>query len=424
MLRRFAMSVWFLLPGLCLLAQPAPPLRELTWENFDPWHQFIKPQPGECRFWQVHWQTDVHNARLQAAKEGKPLLILSGHRGSPLGNCRWSVSAARDPAVWNEEFTRLVKERCIAVTVPDAGTVRKRQDAVGTFFRNANVGSTALTSNFCMDVVTASGKHLGRIAFNTPGVALGMLKKALQTFDSLPEADKRGPADLLQDNQRVDDGLPKAPAGTLILRVYLRQLGRNSDGTIRYTQPSDYTEKTPERNRKLCREPFDDTMWVLAEEGKALIANATAQGQQLPVPESLQLRLFRYHLNPRVGFTEGPCFAKATTKDGRLTVSVEYTDSEEIRLRVEGQAKLQLGDDLTYEPVILGKLVYSRSQAAFTRFDLVALGKVTGHIQHGGGGYRPGAQPLGIAFELVAKPRPTDRLPPGGAGDAAYLKPK
>jgi hypothetical protein len=412
------------MPGVWLLAQPASTLRELKWDNFEQWHQFIKPQSGECRFWQVDWQTNVHAARKQAAQEGKPLLILSGHRGSPLGNCRWSVSAARDAAVWNDEFTRLVRDRCIAVTVPDAGTIRKRQDAVGAFFRHANLGSTALTSNFCMDVVTASGKPLGRIAFNTPGVALGMLKKALQAFDSLPEADKRGPADLLQESQHVDDGLPKPPAGTLILRIYLRQLGRNADGTFRYTESSDYTEKTPERNRKLCRQPFDDTMWILPEEWKALIPLAAAPGQQLAVPESLQLRLFRYHLNPRVGFTEGPCFAKATTQDGRLLATVEHVDDQELRLRFEGQAKLRLGDDLSYEPVILGKLAYSPSKGTFTRFDWVALGNVSGHIQHGGGGFRPGAQPLGIAFELAAKPRPTDRLPPGGAGDAAYLLPK
>lgn len=422
--RLVATSTLVLFAAVSLLAQPATSLRNLTFENFELLHQFIKAQPGECRFWAVDWETDVAKARVRAATEGKPLLILSGHRGSPLGNCRWSVAAARDPNVWSEEFTQLVQQKCVAVTLVNAGSARKRNDAVGAFLRGANVGSTALTSNFCMDIVTAGGKHLGKVPFNTPGVALGSLRKALDAFAALPEEEKRPPTIKPEETATLDPTLPKPPEGTLILRMSLRQLGRNPDGTLRYTVPEDYTEKTPPRSRAVCRQPFDDLMWVTREEWKALVPAAPQVGMTVPVPESLKLRLFRYHLNPRVGFTEGPCFAKAKSEDGRLSARVEKYENGEIHLRLEGAAKLRLGDDLAFEPTILGKLVYVQAQGKFTRFDLVALGDVTGHIQHGGGGFRPGSQPLGIAFELPKQHRPTDWLPPGGAGGPEYLQPK
>ncbi len=423
------MRVWwqYCLAGWSMvLLGAAPPqrIKDLSFTNFDQLHRFIKAQEGECRFWAVDWQTDVAKARSQASKEGKPLVVLSGHRGSPLGNCRWSVAAARDPGVWTEEFTRLVQTRCVAVTVPDAGQTRKRQDTVGEFFRQANLGSTALTSNFCMDVVTVQGKHLGRIPFNTPGVALNSLQEAMRKFAALTEEQKRSLEEKPSATQGEETALPQPPAQCLILRMSLRQLGRHADGTLRYTEPADYTGMTPARNRELCRQPFDDLMWVTREEWKALVPEAPTVGSKVAVPDSLKLRLFRYHLNPRVGFTEGPCFAKATTQDGPLSMTVAKLEGGEIHLRLEGSAKLRIGEGLSYEPVILGKLVYSSRKGAFTRFDLVALGDVTGHIQHGGGGFRPGAQPLGIAFELVEHPKPTDLLPPGGAGDVAYVNPK
>jgi hypothetical protein len=105
------LTVWVITGthGICEDKRVSP--AELSWQTFDQLHRFIKPQPGECRFWEVEWELDVAAARARAAKEAKPLPVLSGHRGSPLGNCRWSVAAARDPEVWSETFTRLIRER-------------------------------------------------------------------------------------------------------------------------------------------------------------------------------------------------------------------------------------------------------------------------------------------------------------------------
>lgn len=44
----------------------------------------IRPQPGEDLFDSIPWQISLHDARLKAAKEGKPILLweMDGH---PLG---------------------------------------------------------------------------------------------------------------------------------------------------------------------------------------------------------------------------------------------------------------------------------------------------------------------------------------------------
>jgi hypothetical protein len=63
------------------LASAAEPIRP---EQFDKLHALIKPQPGEDKWTQIPWQTDLWQARKLAAEQGKPILLweMDGH---PLG---------------------------------------------------------------------------------------------------------------------------------------------------------------------------------------------------------------------------------------------------------------------------------------------------------------------------------------------------
>ena len=63
------------------LASAVEPLRP---EQFDRLHALIKPAPGEDRWAQIAWQTDLWEARKLAAAQGKPILLweMDGH---PLG---------------------------------------------------------------------------------------------------------------------------------------------------------------------------------------------------------------------------------------------------------------------------------------------------------------------------------------------------
>lgn len=58
---------------------PAPDERD-----FDRLFAAIKPQPGESPWREIEWLTDVHDARVKAAAEGKPLLIFTAADGSSL----------------------------------------------------------------------------------------------------------------------------------------------------------------------------------------------------------------------------------------------------------------------------------------------------------------------------------------------------
>ena len=75
-------------------------------------------------------------------------------------------------------------------------------------------------------------------------------------------------------------------------------------------------------------------------------------------------------------------------------------------------------------PSLLGYIAFDPAKNVVTRFDMVALGNVSGRpLNENNMGERPGSNPLGVAFELVVNPTPADLLFPRGARDnsAAYL---
>ena len=55
--------------------------------QFQALRQLIRPQPGESRWRDVEWLTSLHEARMRAAAEGKPILLWSGGGAPPVGGC-------------------------------------------------------------------------------------------------------------------------------------------------------------------------------------------------------------------------------------------------------------------------------------------------------------------------------------------------
>jgi hypothetical protein len=78
-LRSLALGLAWL--GAAAGAPAAEPLRP---EQVGPLLALIKPDPGEDRWADIPWQTDLWQARRQAARQGKPILLweMDGH---PLG---------------------------------------------------------------------------------------------------------------------------------------------------------------------------------------------------------------------------------------------------------------------------------------------------------------------------------------------------
>lgn len=73
--------------ALVATSAPADEPKPIPPEQFDALSKLIKPEPGELLFQQIPWLLSVHDARVKAAAEGKPILIWSGSGGAPLGVC-------------------------------------------------------------------------------------------------------------------------------------------------------------------------------------------------------------------------------------------------------------------------------------------------------------------------------------------------
>ena len=70
------------------MAAPAAVAQDgLPPDRFDGLRDLMRPQPGESRWRDVAWLTSLHEARVRAAAEGKPILLWSGGGAPPLGGC-------------------------------------------------------------------------------------------------------------------------------------------------------------------------------------------------------------------------------------------------------------------------------------------------------------------------------------------------
>jgi hypothetical protein len=59
----------------------------LSDEQFAKTLALIKPQPGESKWSEIPWLLSVHDARVKAAAEGKPIFIWSAGGALPIGTC-------------------------------------------------------------------------------------------------------------------------------------------------------------------------------------------------------------------------------------------------------------------------------------------------------------------------------------------------
>lgn len=66
--------------------EKAPAGSEVTAEEFERLHKEIRPRAGEAPWVEISWMYDLHKARIQAAKEGKPLCVWR-MAGDPTGVC-------------------------------------------------------------------------------------------------------------------------------------------------------------------------------------------------------------------------------------------------------------------------------------------------------------------------------------------------
>jgi len=83
----FARTTWVAAALLCTAAPALHAEDGIAADQFDRLRELIRPQAGESRWRDVNWLTSLHEARVQAAANGKPILLWSGGGAPPLGGC-------------------------------------------------------------------------------------------------------------------------------------------------------------------------------------------------------------------------------------------------------------------------------------------------------------------------------------------------
>jgi hypothetical protein len=324
----------------------------------------------------------------------------------------------------------LLKSKFVCVAVDARKERGEYKDADGDFVRATNCVTVTASGSIC--VVTAGGKALG--PYSGPGREMvKWLQSKLKAWEALPEADRTTDRSAVKSDQNVDPrrAALALPNGALVIRVFNRHLGWDEKKSIRYAIADDYLPGTSKVEAERYAMAQNDFMWVPEKEWRALIPSDPHMGQSVEVPASFALRLFRWHLDPARGFTEGANFAASRAADGKLTMTVQEVSPNKLRLALVGHADLkQTGRDevATFRPALFGYIEIDRPSSMFTRFDVVALGTASGLPTDANGkvAFRKGEYPVGIAFELVKNPTPAEKLHPRGARDnpTAYLEPK
>ena len=332
------------------------------------------------------------------------------------------------------------------------GRTRNFDDDESRFLDKADCGGQGRT-----DIITASGKFVarGELQVGNPKTHLVSLERALKAWAALPEAERKPGVFQVPERGPLDPRRNAAkgpPAGTLIVRVYNRQLERTPNGDFRHTVPEDYIPalRDPkivgtDQATSLWTQPANDYLWITQAEAHAMMPPSPQPGQRIDVPATLTERIFRYHLDPSRGLSENNNFAHVTAAAGKLQLTVDAVSESAVRLRLDGFAHLHNPRTglltyqspgikehsrnpripLDYDPRLLGYVAYHPATKVLTRLHIVALGDVRG---------RPNgenilaerlgeANPLGIAFELVTDPRPADYLPPRAARDETAARP-
>jgi hypothetical protein len=324
----------------------------------------------------------------------------------------------------------LLRERFVCVALDARKERGEYKDADGDFVRAT--GCVTVTASGSVSVVTAGAKALG--PYGSPGTGMEKwLREKLKAWEALPEADRAPGAVVLPGAAPVD---PKRlalslPPGALILRVFNRHLGRTPEGALRYAVAEDYLPGASKADAERYAMAQNDFMWIPEAEWRALVPADPKPGERRAAPAAFALRLFRFHLDPSRGFTEGSNFGRSSSANGRIELTVKEASPEKLSLVLDGWAGLQdpgRDEPSVYRPALRGVLEVDRTRGVFTRFDLLALGDASGLPRDANGkiAFRAGSYPVGIAFELVAAPTPAERLHPRGARDdpAAYLEPK
>jgi hypothetical protein len=263
-------------------------------------------------------------------------------------------------------------------------------------------------------IATASGHRLGgkrRVRLREKD-----LKPLIDEFLELDVADRQPKVAPVIDVRKPRRVLPTPPRGGLIVKGYCTYARIAPGGRVERASRFYYKENP----NRWAAETQSDMLWLTETEWKSLVPAEPKEGESRVVAISIQRRFFT---TIGIDFIEGSVNS-LPAREMEMTLIVEKVSDSALRFRVDGYAKL--GRDLDEESRteahsrgcevrVLGVIEYDRKGAAFTRFDIVGVGRAWGNkMNYVRREIRGEEHPwsYAIACELVEGDTPMDRIPP------------
>lgn len=328
--------------------------------------------------------------------------------------------AGRALAFSDPDIIRMAKEDFVPVALDD-WYQRRRQDAEGTFFKKVYSQDPSRAAPdrpnrqgiYCF---TSSGKLLAvKNAGQLVDVTKEQLREALTKWEALPEEERSPGAVKVPEMKHPDRRYTpaKPPQGCLVLDVFTRAFDLDERGEPRKVKPPSPGGDWAAR----------DKMWVLEPEWKALVPTGARPGDAVPLPARLVRRLLSFHLRDNTT-GQSPCWERPQIRVRDLKLTVEEVGPTGVKLRLTGVAVMATDADLDraergIDLELLGHLTYDAGKGAFSRFDVLALGRAWGTAPHTGEG-RSGKTPIGVAVRLAGG-SPYDTVAPDFIKSGEYV---
>ena len=140
------------------------------------------------------------------------------------------------------------------------GRTRNFDDDECRFLEKADCGGQGR-----IDIITPSGKFVarGELQVGNPKTHLKSLERALKAWAALPEAERKPGAFQVPERGPLDPRRNAAkgpPLGTLIVRVFNRQMERTAKGEYRHTVPEYYIPAL--RDKKVVGSDQATSLWT------------------------------------------------------------------------------------------------------------------------------------------------------------------
>jgi hypothetical protein len=177
----------------------------------------------------------------------------------------------------------VIRDHFIPVAV-DAHYDNVRPDLPGKFFRKLGF------ENNGMVVATPAGKLLE--SGNGAWIAGDGLKK----WQALSPEERRKELSLEPFGAHDPAYDLEAPAGTTVLKMYIRRLVRDKSGRFTLPESCHLLGVRDGKYTPIDQQPQRDYLWITREEVQALFPEDVQQDGAYPLPESVVRRLLVYHL--------------------------------------------------------------------------------------------------------------------------------